>query len=148
MLVASSSIFVSCGNVDSNSNTQVAYQDANKVHPLDPAGIHVVRLSGPSYPEESQISSDGTFHVGDYVEVMQDGAPLFATYPRSGARVKKALKSGVVLNVLGLSGKYMHVQSEDGDEGFIATSFVVPQGLLSANVPLADSDLAVQSNGE
>lgn len=46
---------------------------------------------------------------------------MYLEYPRGGARAKKYLSQGVVLNVLGLDGSYMHVQNEKGDEGYVST---------------------------
>lgn len=141
IISVTSCICVSCGGIDPDA--QISFPSANKVHPLDSAGIHVTRIHNEANGG-TLATSDGTFQVGDYVEVAQNGVPLFATYPRSGTRVKKALDAGVVLNVLGINGKYMHVQSEGGDEGYVSNGHVVPQGLLNANVPLGEADVAVQ----
>ncbi|MFT5882323.1 MAG: hypothetical protein ACI9FG_000824 [Crocinitomicaceae bacterium] len=58
---------------------------------------------------------------------------MYLEYPRGGARAKKYLSQGVVLNVLGLDGSYMYVQNEKGDADYVSTMTVVPHGLSVAD---------------
>jgi hypothetical protein len=127
-------LLVSCDVTD--PVTQSSLLSAG-VNPLDRVGFSHVRSS------ETLETSDGAYRVGDYVEVNQPKTPLFAQYPRGGVKPLRYLNQGVVLNVLGLDGSYMHVQNENGDEGYVFTMTVVPQGLLIADLPNSDSDVAV-----
>ena len=117
------------------SDAQIS-RSAAGVSILDPVGLSRVRSS------EALESADGAYRVGDYVEVAQPKTPMYSQYPKGRARPKKHLSQGVVLNVLGLDGSYMHVQNENGDEGYVSTMTVVPQGLLAADLPLSESDVA------
>ena len=104
---------------------------------LAPVGVSRVRSS------EAMETADGAYRVGDYVEVAQPETPLYPQHPSGGRRPLQLLGQGVVLNVLGLDGDYMHVQNENGDEGYVSTMTVVPQGLLMADLPLTESDVAI-----
>ncbi|PQJ29988.1 hypothetical protein [Rubritalea profundi] len=106
------------------------------VNPLDPVSFSRARTT------EAIETADGAYRVGDYVEVAQPKTPMYSQYPSGRTRPQKHLSQGVVLNVLGLNGSYMHVQNEKGDEGYVSIMTVVPQGLLAADLPLSESDVA------
>jgi len=125
-------LIVGCNFTDSEAQISLPISGVN---PLDPVRFSRVRISEPLE------TADGAYRVGDYVEVAQPNAPMYSHYPRGGAKPQRHLSQGVVLNVLGLDGSYMHVQNEKGDEGYVATMTVVPQGLLAADLPISESDV-------
>jgi len=126
-------VFISGCNF-TESDAQIGLPTAG-VNPLDPVNFSRVRTS------EVIETAGGAYRVGDYVEVAQSKTPMYQRYPRGMTRPQKYLSQGVVLNVLGLDGSYMHVQNEKGDEGYVSTMKVVPQGLLAADLPLSVSDV-------
>ena len=111
-------------------------------NPLDLAGYRPINSTNTTDVAESMVSADGAYHVGDYVEVAQPETPLYSQSPRAGAIPKKLLEQGVVLNVLGLNGNFMHVQNENGDTGYVSLMRVLPQGLLTVDLPISDIDVA------
>ncbi|MFC4994302.1 hypothetical protein [Rubritalea tangerina] len=126
LVMASGVALVSCG-ID-EPDAQISFP----VNPLDPVGFSRERTA------QAVETADGAYRVGDYVEVAQPNTPLYPGYPRGRMVAKQQLPAGTVLNVLGLDGNYMHVQNEQGDEGYVSVMTVVPQGLLAADVPIGE----------
>lgn len=124
-------VSVSIACVSCSSLTE-PYDASSGQNPLDVAG-------GSTFgaPKKASGSDASGLLAGDYVETALPNTAFYATKPSSGSQPKGVLAQGVVLKVISPEGSFIHVQAMTGETGYVANAAVVPQGLLTASVPLA-----------
>ncbi|SHJ34404.1 hypothetical protein SAMN02745181_1828 [Rubritalea squalenifaciens DSM 18772] len=119
---------VSCGKLNQ------PLEGGSGINPLDLAGGSSFTSSTPS---SGDADINGGLMAGDYVETSLPNTAFYASKPGPSTKPKGVLAQGVVLKVLTPEGNFIQVQAMTGEVGYVSNAAVVPQGMLTANVPLA-----------
>lgn len=123
---------VACVSCDSMKGLTQPYDASAGQNPLDIAGGSSFQKSKPT----GQADGSGLL-AGDYVETSLPNTAFYASKPSAGSQPQGVLAQGVVLKVISPEGNFIQVQAMTGETGYVSNAAVVPQGLLTASVPLA-----------